>query len=268
MRRFAGLFVLAVVSLSPALGVAQVNTEKLRSWETDGFNGSLDFSLTHRSGNVSLLLAGTSVRAQWARLKPKTSTASADRLEDLVYFIGDLSIGIRTGERFKNAGFGHLRWTHMWSSFVGSELYGQVQYNEFIRLQRRLLGGLGARLELLEGEKGEVVIGTGYMLEFEQNDVPLDGPDEKRVLAHRWTSYLSLKGYLKHPNVTVVETIYAQPRLTDFGDYRILNEAELSVAVTDNLSLVAGLYLRYDSQPVAEVERLDLTIMNKLRLTL
>ena len=64
----------------------------------------------------------------------------------------------------------------------------------------------------------------------------------------------------------MVNTVYAQPRLTDFADYRILDEAELIVEITDILSLVAGLYLRFDNQPVEGVEKLDVTMENKLRV--
>lgn len=266
MRVHAARWLLCLVVMAPALGHAQVNTEKLRSWEKPGLGASADLSITYRSGNVDLLLVGTSVRAQWARLATKTSSTAQDELEDLVYFVGDLSIGVRSDERFKNAGFGHVRWTHMWRSMFGTEVFAQTQYNEFIRLQQRYLLGAGGRLELLEGANGEVVIGTGYMLEFEQNDVPEDGPDAREVLAHRWTSYLSLKGYLSDPNVSIVNTVYAQPRLTDMGDYRVLDEAELSVQITERLSLVAGLYLRFDSQPVADVDKLDVTMQNKLRI--
>lgn len=266
MRWRVGFVLWGGLLLAAAPALAQVNTEKLRSWETPGPSGSLDFALTVRSGNVSELLVGSSVRAQWAELKADTATSSQAKLQELVYFIGDISLGIRTKERFKNAGFAHVRWTHMWSGSLGSELFVQAQYNEFIRLQQRYLGGLGARWEFIEGRNFEVIVGSGYMLEFEQYDVPEDGPDGRRVLAHRWTNYLSLKGYLKDPKVTLVETVYAQPRLSDFGDYRILSEAELAITITDRLEVVAGLYLRYDSQPVVDVDPLDLTFLNRLRV--
>lgn len=267
MRRRLGICALALVALAPSGASGQVNTEKMRSWESPGLGGSVDFSLTHRSGNVSLLQVGTAVRVQWASLRPKTSSTAPDRLQDLVYVVGNLDLGIRSDERFKNAGFGHLRWTHMWLPAFGSEVFAQIQYNEFIRLQERYLGGIGGRLVPVTGDNGEIVVGSGYMLELEINDVPEDGPDARRVLAHRWTSYVSIKGYLQDPNVSVVETVYLQPRLTDFSDYRLLSEAELSVEVAPEvLSLVAGVYLRYDSDPVQDIEPLDVTFLNKLRL--
>lgn len=244
---------------------AQVNTEKLRSWEEPGLGGSVDLSVTYRSGNVDLLQLGASARAQWARLEVQTGTTTSGRLLDLVYFIGDVNLGIRSSERFKNAGFGHLRWTRMWRPWLGSEVFAQAQYNEFIRLQQRYLGGVGARFEVVRSKYIEVVLGTGYMLEFEQNDVPEDGPDAPEVLAHRSTSYLSIKAYADDPEISFVGTVYMQPRLTELSDYRVLGENELSVAVTTALRLVVGVYLRYDSQPVAEVETLDLSYLNKLR---
>lgn len=272
MWRCTGLILLATLACPVAVS-AQVNTEKLRSWETAGPKAAVDFSLTNRTGNVDLLLAGSSLRLQWATLKPKTSSTAPDQVLDLVYLIGDITLGLKKKsiddterQRFKNAGFAHLRWTHMWRPWLGSEIFAQAQYNEFIRLSKRLLGGVGARFEVFDSKYAEVVFGTGYMLEYEDNDVE----PRTTVLAHRSTSYLSVKLYLADSNVTLVETVYAQPRLTDFGDYRIVNEGELIVKVTGHLEVVAGVYLRYDSEPVMvtpELAKLDMTIKNKLRVT-
>lgn len=254
-----------LLAAAPAAG--QVNTEKLRSWEADGISGHVDFALRYKSGNVDELLVGSSARVQWAQLGTATSSTAKRPLAELVYLIGDFTLGIRSEERYKNAGFGHLRWTHVIRRWVATEAFAQAQYNEFIRLQQRYLGGAGVRFEPIHDKHVELTVGTGYMLEFEQNDVPEDGPDAREVLAHRSTSYLSLEVYLEDPAVTLIDTIYVQPRLTDFGDYRILNEAELSVAITDVVSLVASSSLRYDSDPVLDIEKLDLAFLNKLRLS-
>lgn len=261
-----GAALLVALGLGPTAW-GQVNTEKLRSWERPGLGGGVDFALNYRSGNVDLVQVTTGVQLRWARLAPATSSTAPGRLLDLVYFVGSQDLGIQPAGRFKNAGFGHLRWTRMWHRRVGTELFVQAQYNEFILLQQRYLGGLGARWEVLSGKAGEVVLGSAYILEFEDNAVPEDGPDVKEVLAHRWSSYLSVKAYLSDPAVSVVDTVYVQPRLTDLSDLRVLNEAELSVQVTGALALVAGVYLRYDSQPVSGVERLDVSTENKLRVT-
>lgn len=258
---------LGVVLGIAAPAAAQVNTEKLRSWERPGLGGAVDLAVTYRSGNVDVIQVVSAAQVRWARLEATTSTATKGRLVDLVYFVGSQDLGIQPSGRFKNAGFAHLRWTRMWLPRLGSELFVQAQYNEFILLEQRYVGGLGARLEVPLGKVGELALGTAYMLEFEDNAVPEDGPDQRQVLAHRWSSYLSLKAYLSDPAVSVVDTVYVQPRLTDFADYRVLNEAELSVAVTGALALVAGVYLRYDSQPVTGVRKLDVTMENKLRLT-
>ncbi len=270
MWRRAGLVLLATFAC-PLVASAQVNTEKLRSWEKGGTKAAFDFSLTNRTGNVDLLLAGSSLRVQWAQLQPKTSSTAPDQILDLVYLIGDITLGLKKKSiddtersRFKNAAFAHLRWTHMWSSWLGSEVFAQAQYNEFIKLSKRLLGGAGARFEVYESKHAEVVFGTGYMLEYEDNDVE----PRTTVLAHRSTSYLSLKLYLGDSKVTLVQTVYAQPRLTDLGDYRILNDSELVIKITGHLEVVAGVYLRYDSEPVIpELSKLDMTMKNKLRVT-
>ncbi len=250
---------------------AQVNTEKLRSWNNEGFSGSTAYSLTWRTGNVNLILLGANLRLQWASFydRPKPlhhNTSSTNRqLKDLFYLILNGKYGTRGKDNFINNGFGHFRWTHMWLSWLGTELFTQIQYNEFIRLRQRFLAGGGFRADVIEEDYAEVHLGTTYMLEFENLDVPDDGVDEPQTLNHRWSNYLSIKLYLSEPNVSLVETIYIQPRFDDFADIRVISEAELQISLGSNFSFAIGLSIRFDNRPPAEVEKLDTTLTNRIR---
>lgn len=253
--------------LLASLIVAQVNTEKLRSWDREGFSGNIDFALTWQSGNVGLLTVATGLRIQFATLRD--STAEKKEIEDLIYLVGNLQFGerrnVRPSEAFINNGFAHLRWTRMWLRWIGTELFGQAQYNEFIKLRRRLLGGAGVRFEVIRYDNAEVHVGTAYMLEAERLDVPEGGPDESHTLFHRWSSYLSLKLYLAEPKVALVNTAYIQPRFADFSDYRFIDDAEISVAVTDAFAVVWAASIRVDSQPPQGIEKVDTTLTNNIR---
>ncbi|MBK8011107.1 MAG: DUF481 domain-containing protein [Deltaproteobacteria bacterium] len=310
------LFSTQLLLLGPAF--AQVNTEKLRRWDSAGFSGNLDVAFDVARGNTDLIQFGSGVRLQYAILRddpgrsvtptstttnttpntttsttttatPSATTASAPLasaasattastevassdakgsvLQDLFYLTGNLNIGRQNGDAFLNNGFAHARWTHMWTRMLGTELFGQLQFDEFIRLRERLLAGAGFRGELLRSEFLNVVLGTGYMLEYEALDLPPGVVDDGDVFAHRWTSYLSVKAGLEVPEVQFVNTVYVQPRITDFDDYRVLDEAELELAVLANLKFAVGLSLRYDSLPPSDVESFDISIKNKLRLS-
>lgn len=263
---------LIALLFSPAFAGAQVNTERLRSWDVEGFSGNADLSLNLQSGNVSLLTVGSSVRLQYATLHEAERKDARRKGKDLIYLIGNLSFGEKgtvedePRETFVNNGFAHLRWTRMWLWWVGTELFGQVQYNEFIRLSRRLLGGAGLRVAVVEHENAEVHVGSGYMLEYEALDIPEEDPHPSSTLFHRSTSYFSIKLYLKEPVVALVNTAYVQPRFEDPSDYRLIDDAEISVSITDVFAVVWAFSLRYDSRPPLGVKKLDTAFTHNLRV--
>ena len=278
-----------LILLSPAF--AQVNTEKLRRWDSAGFSGNVDVAFDVTQGNTELIQFGSGVRLQYAILRESQAQAQADSpgtatattattatpqvavdskrgtLQDLFYVTGNLNIGRQNGDAFLNNGFAHARWTHMLSRTLGTELFGQLQFDEFIRLRERWLVGAGLRAELLRAGFLNVALGSGYMLEYEALDLPEGVIEEGDRFAHRWTSYLSVKAELDDPQVQFVNTVYVQPRITDFDDYRVLDEAELELAILANLKFAVGLGLRYDSLPPSDVEAFDISIKNKLRLS-
>ena len=159
-------------------------------------------------------------------------------------------------------------------------MYKRQQYNEFIRLQRRLLAGAGLRVAAVENEHAAIHVGTAYMIENELIDLPEGGrhgedpnltdPDE---LFHRWTTYVSLKLYMKEPKLALVNTIYIQPQWTDFSDYRLIDDAEITIEVASGFKVVWAFSLRYDSDPpldgeeVPLVKRLDTSFSHNLRVT-
>ncbi len=265
------LGVLALV-LVPQLASAQVNTEKLRSWDKEGFGGAIDFSLYLRKGNVDLLNIGSAVRLQYVTLHPQETATSTNaeppprEVKDLVLVIGHLNFGRRVLDRYINNGFAHVRWTRMWSPRLGTEAFAQSQYNEFLRLTQRWLLGAGVRAEVFDSSWAEVTIGSAPMLEIEDVNDDL-GVDVPHTEVMRWSNYLSLKLYLEDPEVTLVNTVYIQPRFADFSDYRFLSEGEVSVTVTDALSFVTTVSILYDSRPPPTVKRLDTIITNAVRVT-
>lgn len=266
-RVVAGLVVLAAAS--PA--AAQINSEKLRSWERPGFGGSSDFSLTLIGGNLRLMQVAAGLRVQWASLREdqpddENRPPDAGKLRDLVYLVGSVSLGRIRDDNFLNNGFAHLRWTRMWRQRFGTEVFGQAQHNEFIKLRERALGGAGVRAVVLEEENVELTFGTAYMLEYERLQVPRGSTEQAVTWAHRWSSYFSAKLFLADPRVQIVNTVYLQPWIGRWSDYRIFDELEVEVTVVKALKLVVGFSLRYDSDPPVDLVPLDTTIVNRLRV--
>lgn len=231
-----------------ACAEAQVNTEALRVGDPDaGFSGNLSAGLDFKRGAVKYLeLVGSS---------------------QLIYFHdvhtlllnGSGAYGTTQGERFQGRGFGHLRWTAMWRRRLGSEIFTQLEYDQFLRQQLRALFGLGPRALLVCAQNFEAFLGVAYMLEREVLDIPASDPHPQRSLNHRLTSYLSLK-WSPNEHVQIVQTFYVQPRLTALADVRMLEQADVRVAVGEQIGLKTSLTVHFDNRPPTGVAKANLAL--------
>lgn len=271
----AGHILALWLALSSGAAQAQVNVERYRlDPGDDGLTGGIGISTAWKSGNVDFLEAGLSVQGA-ARTGPHVFLLVAsgkyaakrtgeDRAEDPGGGLLD------PAARFANQGLVALRYNRDLAPRWTAELFTQAEYNEFLRLDLRSLGGVGARLAVVRREGAGAWLGTGWMLEYERTD-PEEVAEDPVTLAHRWTSYASFS-LAPADGVTLTSTTYAQPRLTDPRDFRILDETELSVDLSDRLSLGVAFTLRYDSEPprlaadAPPLVPLDTELVNKIRL--
>ena len=65
-------------------------------------------------------------------------------------------------------------------------------------------------------------------------------------------------------NMSLVETFYAQPRLTRFADVRLLNETLLVVEPHKRLTFSLGFVATFDAAPPATVPRTDTQLRTSL----
>lgn len=293
-----GLLALAAVSSLPA--TAQVNTEALRAGvETPGFSGSLDLSLSLREGNTDTLNAGGGLRLQQVRVseacmdllaeeavatgaeKGGEDDGSSAETEDtaaesdtippgpcyarrVVFLVGRFSFSEENDERSVNQSFEHLRWVRARGPRIAGEAFLQHQFNEFQRLDTRVLLGGGGRFALRREKTLQAFLGSGLMWEFERLDLPEVQQDERDERTVRWTNYLTLRYAAPDRPVRMAATFYAQPSLEAFSDVRLLFEGELEVELSRRLSLGLAASVSHDSEPPPGVEETDLALVNKL----
>ncbi|THH41200.1 DUF481 domain-containing protein [Neolewinella litorea] len=146
-----------------------------------------------------------------------------------------------SGNNALNAGFGHLRYAYYLSDRWRWESFGQVQYNEQIRLQLRTLVGTGPRLKLLAVKNNRVYVGTLYMYEY---DEVADG--EIIYKSHRLSSYLSFNFYAWE-HLSISNTTYYQPILPDFRQPRLSSITSISLKLTDRLSFNTKYSITHDA---------------------
>lgn len=265
------VLVAAVLAAVASMLGAQVNTEALRpKGDAEGLSGAVGFDLAARRGNSDVNNFGLSLNLFHARPFSPGDNFIADRPVDqrflspqrLFLFVGSYDFQESSGERSVNRGFVHARGTWMLSPRFGWEAFGQLETDEFIRLDRRSLLGGGIRYGVFQRERATMFIGQGIMGEWERidEDAAADASFDRDRDTVRFTSYLVVRRQSRDERVELAGTLYVQPAVDDFGDYRILQQSRLSTALTENWSLVVELNVRHDSEPEFDVDETDVEL--------
>jgi Protein of unknown function, DUF481 len=137
------------------------------------------------------------------------------------------------------------------------EVLGQHEYDQFRRLSLRAIAGTGPALQIVDSQPLNLLAGAAYLFEYERldrRDGALDAG--QRTTAHRASIYLT--GHEEpSPGVLFVETIYAQPRLDDPGDIRVLGELAAQTRLSARIALRNSFTVAYDRTPPDGVRRYD-----------
>lgn len=254
MRMFS--FVLAVIlmaSTGPSPTAAQINTEKMRAFDVDGFATTLGGDFLIESGNSDLFEIGLNTRFDYRYERHYT------------FLTGQLRYGEEGNATFKNRAFSHLRYNYQLTPWLIGESFTQLQQDGFKLLQLRVLVGGGARFQYVDAGTIGVFQGTTLMFEHENlNAGEVIGHPARQSIV-RWSNYLNVRIKLSE-ETSLVSTVYVQPRLDAFDDVRILHDASIAVAITRHLTLRTTLNLYYDSRPPDNIEDLDLELRNGLQV--
>lgn len=239
--------VLFAGSARPA--TAQVNTEKMRSFNVDGFQTTIGGTVAYQSGNADLIEVGARARFD----------VRHDR--HYGFLTSEVRYGEEDGRTFRDRSFAHLRYTYRVLPWLVPETFSQVEQNGFTLLQLRVLAGMGVRLRYLDTERVKVFQGTTPMYEFENLNASEITRHPTTVSTVRWSNYVNVR--LKLTDKTYfVQTAYVQPRFDAFSDVRILDEARLAIAITKHVTLDVSLEFSYDSRPPDGVSDFDLSLRN------
>ncbi len=241
--RWTTIVTLLVANAGPA--AAQVNIESLRPDENAlGVSGTAGLDLSVRTGNVDIVQF--TLRGRLDHNSERSST--------LLIVNGDL--GFQGGDRFSNAALVHLRQGYRVRPRFGPEAFAQVNYNKPQRLDLRWLVGGGVRIGLLAAETAQIRVGSAYMFEHERLDLPLGAQHPRTTNVSRWSNYVSVRVEFGR-DIVLTAINYLQPRIDRFGDLRNLSEVDLTVPVSQRISLLVSFDLRYDSRPPDDVRSLD-----------
>ena len=118
---------LTIGVLSPSAR-AQINIEKMRLYQEQGFSVSLGTSFSLESGNSDTYEIGVDGRVDYLNER------------HYLFLVGLVRYGEENDRVFRNRTFAHLRYTHRLPSMLALEAFTQAEQNEFTLLQLRLLG--------------------------------------------------------------------------------------------------------------------------------
>jgi hypothetical protein len=132
----------------------------------------------------------------------------------------------------------------------------------------RALAGSGPAFQILDTKAASMLAGAAYMFEYERLDEREGVPDAgARDTAHRASFYVT--GTEKVGATTALnQTIYVQPRLDAFGDFRALAELSVTSKINDRVALTQAFVAAYDRRPPAGIERYDTQLRFSVLVTL
>lgn len=231
----------------PALAI--VNIEDMRVKEPiPGFSGQIAAAIVGQSGNTDKAAASVGTRLQWHE-KPVTR-----------FIVFNYDYGKTAGVKDTNKGFLHARQIREITDRRAWEGFAQVENNEFTRLSSR--GLLGASLRLVAFKSGDdrsaLITGMGGFYSREKLDVRAGTTDAGVDTLLRGNFYVVVK-YQMNETVRMISTTYYQPATSDSRDYRALEQASLSVVLTDRLNLTLSLEVAHDNRPPQLIGKTDVT---------
>ncbi len=210
-----------------------INAESFRKvTDTSGFSGfaSLDFSLKRDVNDKFSIKNNIHLQYKMGR--------------HLVLLKNEIEFQKIENSKFENKGIQHLRYNYKFHPRISWEAFAQAQYNKISKIDFRGLFGTGPRFKLSNMEDYKFYLGTLVMYEYEKLS---DGvtPIQRDF---RGSAYFSFSLYPTE-NLSFISTTYYQPKLNDFGDYRLASETSLLILLFKNFDLKTTYTFTYDEFP-------------------
>lgn len=203
--------------------------------DTTGWSGTAGFSSSLTKNSSTLLSINMKDHVQY-----KTDSA-------LYLMFLDYGLTKSKESDFDNAGTLHFRYNYKIRPFLTFEAFTQGQFNKLLNVRFRWLTGAGPRIKAVGKKNFRVYTAALYMYEYEEVEAPNFFNRD-----HRLSCYISTTW--KHKSGTVVtNTLYYQPLLRSFSDYRVFNQFDLSFRITKNLSFTTSWRYFFDSNPPQNV---------------
>ncbi len=241
-----------------ASGHSQVNTERMRRLSaSEGWSNQLGLAISVYGGNSRLFLLNGSYRLDWVGGKYYS------------FAVGNYVRGTSGGDVVLNKGFAHVRLQRSLSDRWKAETFAQKEFNDFIQLNDRYLGGGGLRFEWFGRDTSitherpvDISVGSGMMYEVERFS-------ESAKRDTRWvrsTNYLAIR--LRRNPQTFLNTVgYFQTAVKDVSQFRILFETTAGFSISEKVVITASINYRYDRSPPIGIKQYDYSLTNGVMIS-
>lgn len=170
-----GFFLLIILNVT-----VQVNTEKYGTQEeAEGLSGYIELNGTIKTGNADKTEAGIDGRVDWKTINTSTFTVFESDYEWV------------NGSRSSDERLIHIRHIRKLVDDFSIEAFGQINYDKKLLIKNRELFGTGLRYKVLNFDKSDMSIGTAYMFEHENYDLPQSTVHSTEEKVSRWSNYIS-----------------------------------------------------------------------------
>jgi hypothetical protein len=237
------LFITFNLSTVFCTGQSIINTEKLFISDTAKIGLIIEPSIDFQSGNTNVIELGNSINFFWIinnKNRIKIISGSDLLSEDSNLIINDH--------------FGQLRYTSLLHKKMLLFAFGQIQSSNNLLIDKRIIGGGGLRFKALGSDSSRIKfdVAIGAMQEYEVlakeqiSDTHLyQNKIETNVT--RLANFSILKIRLAD-DINLVNTIYYQPMVANFTDFRVLNDLDLIFSLRNWLAFTINFIYRYDSK--------------------
>lgn len=229
-----------------------VNIESLRSAaDSNGFYGAENFNVVYTKNTRELFELNNNLVFQYREDK------------SIFLFLNTWDLSLAAGQTLEQNVLFHGRYNFIQNKWLTYEVMAQYQQNQPLRIGDRILMGAGPRITLVKKkEVAKLYIGALAMYEY---DDELDNDIIHRDA--RLSTYLSM--YLaKKDKFQWSTTVYYQPRMDYWEDYRTSVQTQMKFAIFKKLQYVTTLNLTYDKFPVVaeEIPRLTVKWVNGIEI--
>ena len=234
--------ILISVITSNSFSQSIVNTEKLFSSKpVNGITFSSELNGSAISGNASVFLLGYSLNLAFKKDN------------HFIRLLGGGQNIIQNQNEVSNSIFSQLRYNYLINDKNRIFAFGQIQGNAILLLERRMLAGGGYRTKIINLKKDSslkfsIDLSLGLMQEIAELDRD-KLPNNEKYYTNYTRSLISLVGVLElNQKISIINTIYFQQYLSNFSDYRLLNETNLLLKFNEKLSFSIDVEYRLDSE--------------------